>query len=90
MEVKQLFSDVVRTGTFLLFILKIQQHIDLNRHTGSNRVTVTLILPITVNDFTKTPGLHYRVCPFFITYSTVLQSESVISLVLLPVPVEEI
>lgn len=29
MEVKQLFSDVIRTGTLLLLILKVQQHVDL-------------------------------------------------------------
>lgn len=28
-EVKQLFSDVIRTGTLLLLILKVQQHVDL-------------------------------------------------------------
>lgn len=32
MEVEQLFSDVFRTGTLLLLILKVQQHVDLQKH----------------------------------------------------------
>lgn len=32
MEVKQLFSDVIRAGTLLLLILKVQQHVDLQKH----------------------------------------------------------
>ena len=31
MEVKQLFSDVFRTGAILLLILKVQQHVDLQK-----------------------------------------------------------
>lgn len=33
MEVKQLLSNVFRTGTLLLVILKVQQHVDLQKHT---------------------------------------------------------
>lgn len=33
MEVKQLLSNVFRAGTLLLVILKIQQHVDLQKHT---------------------------------------------------------
>lgn len=34
MEVKQLFSNVFRTGTLLLVILEVQQHVDLQKRAG--------------------------------------------------------